>query len=175
MPVHDSPGFEPSDKRRYWLARLGWGICVLAMLGIHLACVAGTMWAVQYFAGDEFFARTGDTWILPLILLGIAPAVMVGDRLWFSLFVRSGYLSHVVANRILAGKALSKTNGHHHRLLGYLACLALTFVPMWLAWRAEIYIGVLFFGGFGIWLFHRVRHEYAESSQASKSLSDTQD
>ena len=171
MPVHDSQGFEPSDKRRYWLARLGWGMCALAMLGIHLVFVAGIMWTVQYFAGDEFFARTGDTWILPLILLGIAPAVILGDRLWLSVFVRSGYLSRAVANRILAGKA----HEHHHRLLGYMACLALTFVPIWLAWRAEVYIGVLFFGGFGIWLFHRVRREYAESSQASNSPSDAQD
>lgn len=123
------PELKDKDRRRYWLAVVGWFVCLMFTLLVFFTILYALMVAVERYLPE--ITKTKEFVGALLIVVGVS-GIILSDRLWSRLFIHSGYLSDAAAIRILSNRAPTHKSERRHRWLGHALMLVI-------------------YGGMGIW------------------------
>lgn len=142
-PFHDvlhPPELHGRERRRYWIAVVGWFVITIGGLGFYGSILLAVVKRLESAYGPNFTVfGLGDEWLLTAVILLVFLSAFLGDYLWGKVFVKSGYLSPAAAIRIRTNRAPTARGERMHRRLSltYAALIPLLF--MGVAWYLETY------------------------------------
>lgn len=135
---------------------------VLSLLGLMGGAILFLLWRFESYFESPAFKPYEDV----LLIVGIAiviGSVIGGDRLWFRLFIQSGYLSDAATIRILSNRAPTKTGERRHRWLGQVILLIVYGVMGVVAIMAKQWWALIIVIPLGVWGVFLIRNAWKDA------------
>lgn len=112
------PELKGPERRRYWVAVVGWFGCMLGMLCVFFLLYFGVFYLLERAFGQSFLNNLNAGWVLVPMGAGGVITIQLSDHVWYRLFVLSGYLSDAATIRILSNRAPTQVSERRHRWIG---------------------------------------------------------
>lgn len=160
------PELKGRERRRYWLAVAGWLAITLSLLLVMGGGLLGIVWLCELVWGAAY--RQYEELALLGLLIGGVVSVIYGDRLWYRLFIRSGYLSDAATIRLLSNRAPTRVSERRHRWLGQAWLLAIYGIFGFIAvWHEQWWVLVIVVP-LAIWGVFLIRNAWKEADDMLK-------
>lgn len=162
------PELKGKERRRYWLAVGGWFGCLIGLLGIFFSIFFAFLYILEKIFGEPFLNELHAAWFLIPMCAGGIVTIILSDRLWSHLFIKSGYLTDAAAIRILSNRAPTQTSERRHRWLGQAVLLFIygTF-GLIAVWHRQWWVLVIVVP-LALWGVFLIRNAWKEADQMLK-------